>query len=81
MSNPNPIGGGEPQKEPSEVTRFRRDYADAISHAQTSAEHTATEGWQNLYGNHQESIQRGRKDICDRMAGILEPMRLHALDG
>lgn len=73
----NPQGGSH--KEPEEVVKFRRDYEDALAHARVSAEHTATEGWMNLYGNHMEFINKGRKAHSDRLAAILEPMRLRHL--
>jgi hypothetical protein len=73
-----PKPNGKP-KEPEEIAKFRRDYADAMTHAQISAEHTATEGWMNLYGSHQESVGKARKDLSDRLNKILEPLRLRHL--
>jgi hypothetical protein len=66
-------------KEPAEVTKFRRDYEEALTHARVSVEHTATDGWQNLYGSHQDAIQRARKGIADSLNSILEPLRLRHL--
>lgn len=69
----------KPSKEPEEIVKFRRDYEDSLVHASVSAEHTATEGWRNLYGSHQENITKGRKDLSDRLNRVLEPLRLRHL--
>lgn len=73
LSNP------DPKKEPEEIAKFRRDYEEALVNARVSAEHTATDGWRNLYGNHVEHVQKSRKTISDRPSAILDPMRLRHL--
>lgn len=74
-AQPNP----EPS-EPREITQFRSKYAEALQAAEVSAEHTATQGWQDLYGAHQLKIQKNRADLADRTGKLTEVMRMRFLD-
>jgi hypothetical protein len=47
------------------VTKFVRDYEDALAEARISAEHTATEGWQALYAGHRKAMETRRLELAD----------------
>jgi hypothetical protein len=47
----------------AEVAAFEKKYAEALEDARTSALHTATEGWQQLYQQHKKNVEKRRKEI------------------
>jgi len=64
-----------PQERP-EIRKFKSEYADAMSKARISEEHTATQGWQDLYGDHRESIRKQQIEISDRLKAMSETVRV-----
>lgn len=51
------------KKGASEVGGFLKKYDEALEEAKRSALHTATEGWQELYGKHKKDVEQRRKQI------------------
>src|SRR5512146_2018996 len=56
------------------VTRFRDDYSSALAEARISAEHTATEGWQGLYGGFQRHQRERRRNLAGWLRTIAEQL-------
>lgn len=50
-----------------EAANFTKKYEEALEAARISAEHTATEGWQALYGEHRQAIEKRRKSAGERL--------------
>lgn len=75
MTSPKP----NPDNEPKEIRDFREKYNESLNRARVSQDHTATEGWQNLYCENRESIRKEQSDISDRIAGLNEALRQRLL--
>jgi hypothetical protein len=60
----------EPNKEPKEVRDFRSAYEAALDKARVSAEHTATEGWQNLYLTHREMVSKTLAELHNDLSKL-----------
>ena len=69
----------EPDKEPKEIRDFRERYAEALTHARVSAEHTATQGWQDLYGAQREHTRKMQDSACDSLAAHVATLRQRML--
>ena len=59
-------------KEDEAVLRFEDAYREALAEARVSAEHTATEGWQGLYGEHRKADRKARQDLAGRLRWAAE---------
>ena len=75
VAKPNP----EPDKEPKEIRDFRERYAEALVAARVSAEHTATQGWQDLYGAHRESTKKQQDSLADSLESSVAVLRQRML--
>src|SRR4051812_22319411 len=66
-------------REPKEIRDFRVKYEEALGHARVSEEHTATEGWQNLYDLHRVTIRTHQDALADRMELVVQTLRQRLL--
>ncbi len=76
MTRPDPAP--EPQ-EPKEIRDFRERYHEALNHARVSAEHTATQGWQDLYTGHVEEVRKARDSQADSLESCVSALRQRLL--
>lgn len=77
MSQAKPVP--DPNQEPKEIRDFRERYAEALVAARISAEHTATQGWQDLYGAHRETTKKRQDDLADSLQSTMEVLRQRML--
>jgi hypothetical protein len=56
-----------PKNTPPLVEEFIEIYAEVVQEGHRHAEHTATEGWQELYGDHLDEDDKTRKAIADQL--------------
>ena len=69
----------EPNHEPKEIRDFRERYAEALVAARISAEHTATQGWQDLYGAHREETKKHQDALADLLETSVATLRQRML--
>lgn len=60
----------EPSATPEFILYFRDKYGQALEQAVTSAEHTATAGWQRLYSGHSALIRDTRRDLAKQLKAL-----------
>ena len=76
---PQPQPNPDDTQEPKEIRDFREHYNEALTHARVSAEHTATQGWQDLYGQQRESVRKEMDAVCDALAATVAVLRQRML--
>lgn len=64
---PNHAPRDQPNRHSDVIQRFREEYQHALSDALTSAEMTATGGWQAHYENHRKTISQSRVDLAKKL--------------
>lgn len=70
----------QPNAERKEVVDFLKEYSVALDRAKISEEHTATQGWQDLYGERIEVERKQRDRLSDRLQGFAETIRQRLFD-
>lgn len=77
MTKPDLSPGEKP--EPKEIRDFREQYAAALQHAHVSEEHTATQGWQDLYAANRDKIRKAQDALCDGLETLVNVLRQRLL--
>lgn len=62
------------------VSKFREEYATALHDAEVSAEHTATEGWANVYAGQRKTEREGRRALADALRNVADRLEVRELD-
>lgn len=62
------------------IERFNAEYEAAMIDARRSAEHTATEGWLDLYRMRRESYQADRRRQAERLRALADTLESAGLD-
>lgn len=68
-----------PNRKKDLVTRFRDEYGEVLAAAKIAAEHTATPGWQKLYGDHRRAGEAERRRISKILTSHGQSCELNGL--